>query len=378
MFFFPYSTDAPIFFFPRATIGLIVANVLVFIFEVTGTIPIDSWMLVHRQGLHPHQWVTSAFLHGDVFHLLSNMFFLWGFGLIVEGKIGWWKYLAVYMGIAVGQNAFEQVVMLYSADLGPGGSLGASTAIFGLLAMAWIWAPRNVVSFFIFIFPMFFFTFDVPILGFGAFFMGWELLKLMLIDFAMSSELLHMTGALPGLVVGVAMLKLDLVDCEGWDLFTVIAGREGTASPPWRDPQAEQARQHREFLRRQREEAQQQVTRFLANGQTQAALTLARKMRLTLPQHDLIRAINGMIRAGNYNPALLLIEEYLARFTQHGSAIRLKQAHILLEHFHKASRALDVMRQIDPMLLTDKQALHFDRLKALAQKKQRDEYQLDD
>ena len=40
------------------------------------------------------------------------MIFLWGFGLVVEGKLGWWKYLLVYLGIGVTQCALEQTVML--------------------------------------------------------------------------------------------------------------------------------------------------------------------------------------------------------------------------------------------------------------------------
>ncbi len=37
----------------------------------------------------------------------------------------------------------------------------------------------------------------------------------------------HTLGAILGFVLGVALLKLKLVDCENWDLFAVLEGRAG-------------------------------------------------------------------------------------------------------------------------------------------------------
>ena len=41
----------------------------------------------------------------------------------------------------------------------------------------------------------------------------------------MSTALLHTAGALVGSGVGLWMLKTDRVDCEGWDIFSVWAGK---------------------------------------------------------------------------------------------------------------------------------------------------------
>ena len=65
-------------------------------------------------GLHPMQWITCNFLHAGLLHLVGNMLFLWSFGLIIEGKLGWYKTLAVYLGIGVVQGAIVQVLMLGS------------------------------------------------------------------------------------------------------------------------------------------------------------------------------------------------------------------------------------------------------------------------
>jgi hypothetical protein len=51
-----------------------------------------------------------------------------------------------------------------------------------------------------------------------------------LTGFVVSTEMLHLSGAGLGFVVGMAMLKLKLVDCENWDLLAVMADRAGESA----------------------------------------------------------------------------------------------------------------------------------------------------
>ncbi|MEX2558590.1 MAG: rhomboid family intramembrane serine protease, partial [Pirellulales bacterium] len=136
----PYGTDAPIYHGPWATIGFIVANVLAFLFMVVGTVDPEPLALEYGT-LNPIQWLTSNFLHADLWHLVGNMVFLWAFGLVVEGKIGWGRFTAVYLGLGITQAGIEQICSL---GLGQeGGSFGASAIVFGLMGMALVWAPSN-------------------------------------------------------------------------------------------------------------------------------------------------------------------------------------------------------------------------------------------
>ena len=102
---------APIYHFPFATIGLIVVNAAAFGTTIAHEHP-EEWMLAFGQGLHPVQWITSAFLHADIMHLVGNMIFLWAFGLVIEGKLGWWRFLIVYLGLAAFESAVVQLCML--------------------------------------------------------------------------------------------------------------------------------------------------------------------------------------------------------------------------------------------------------------------------
>src|SRR6202522_2542224 len=137
---FPWGTDAPIYHRPIITIGIIVVNVLVFL----GFPSADhmDWSLVLGDGLHPLQWVTNNFMHLGFFHLAGNMLFLWTFGLVVEGKLGWWAFVLVYLGLGISESAGMQLVVHSKA---PVHMLGSSGVIFGLLAICLVWAPMNEV-----------------------------------------------------------------------------------------------------------------------------------------------------------------------------------------------------------------------------------------
>ncbi len=144
----PYGSDAPLYHIPIATGVMILANVLAFIgvLALQEQMSEEQFKLVVNQLIlqygtwKPWQWVTSNFMHAGFLHLFGNMFSLWGFGIVVEGKIGWWRFLLVYFGIGITQSGMEQTIMVFASE---GGSLGASAIIYGLLAICVVWAPRT-------------------------------------------------------------------------------------------------------------------------------------------------------------------------------------------------------------------------------------------
>ncbi|HEV3165553.1 MAG TPA: rhomboid family intramembrane serine protease [Isosphaeraceae bacterium] len=262
----PWGTDAPIYHFPWATVGLIVATSLVFVItgpadrvdfepaEVESALQLqdenaaaqakaklaeadqkgeeaqdedesqfavarglERWVLVHGNGLHPLQWITSNFIHANIGHLLGNMLFLWSFGIVVEGKIGWWRFLLVYLSIGIAECATEQILTLGSSA---SVSYGASAIVYSLLAMSLVWAPKNDLSCWVFIWYFLRFHFndyEIPIYWFATFYIATEAITIPLSGFAITSSLLHVLGAAWGFALGTLMLKADWVDCENWD-----------------------------------------------------------------------------------------------------------------------------------------------------------------
>lgn len=75
--------------------------------------------------------ITYQFLHGDIMHLLGNLFFLIFCGFAVEAAIGGWIFLALYLlsGIA-GGLLFAVLDLSSQAPL-----VGASGSISGVMAM---------------------------------------------------------------------------------------------------------------------------------------------------------------------------------------------------------------------------------------------------
>lgn len=116
------------------------------------TLP-DLSAAVNGWGFIPAQWsrhggltvITSMFLHGGVFHLLGNLYFLLIFGDNVEDEFGHWKYIGLLL--ASGLCA----LLLHSLfDLHPNvPCVGASGFISGVIACYAFCFPKVRLSFLI-------------------------------------------------------------------------------------------------------------------------------------------------------------------------------------------------------------------------------------
>jgi membrane associated rhomboid family serine protease len=217
----PWGSDAPLYHRPIATVVLMVLCVVSFIVFPPGRYA--DWTLTIGDGLHPVQWLSSLFMHSGWDHIIGNMLFLWVFGIIVEGKLGWWGFMLAFLGIGALESAGTQLLFHPQQPIH---MVGASGAIFGLLAMSMIWAPRNEIHCLTFIrfYPM---DLDLSILWFAAFYIGLSFLEFGLRGFTLSGAMSHLDGAILGAGLAVTLLKFKLVDCENWDIFAVIEGRQG-------------------------------------------------------------------------------------------------------------------------------------------------------
>ena len=87
--------------FPVVTVGLIVINVLAFVWEVgSDETAIIRWAVVPAELLRGHGWMTpftAMFLHGGAMHIISNMVFLATFAPMVEDAMGRGRFLMFYL-----------------------------------------------------------------------------------------------------------------------------------------------------------------------------------------------------------------------------------------------------------------------------------------
>lgn len=155
--------------FPIANYALIGFNVLVFLFEASMTQG-EFHRFLTTFGLVPARLslaqpmvlltvLSSIFLHGSWFHLISNMWILFIFGDNVEDRMGTGRYLLFY--VFVGTLAGLAHASVVSGSRVP--TVGASGAIAGVLGAYLVLLPHGRVLTLI---PIFFFPWFVEIPAF--------------------------------------------------------------------------------------------------------------------------------------------------------------------------------------------------------------------
>lgn len=117
---------------PKATIILIAINVLIYLvikcLEVMGC-DLASVLSMHRGAVFSGQFlriITSMFTHRELFHLLSNCYALYIYGMMLEPALGKARFVSVYFVSGLLGN-----FLTFGFMSNP--SIGASGAIFGLL-----------------------------------------------------------------------------------------------------------------------------------------------------------------------------------------------------------------------------------------------------
>jgi membrane associated rhomboid family serine protease len=164
----PIRDDTPSRTFPLVTFLLILANGLIWLWELslgggvalnhfyyqfgfvpgvlTGAYEAPSWAVA------PYflTALTSMFIHGSWSHILGNMLFLWIFGNNIEDHLGHSKYLLFYL---VGGVAAAMVHLLFgpSSEVPTIGASGAIAAVMGAYFFLYPRAKVQTLVFFIFI-----------------------------------------------------------------------------------------------------------------------------------------------------------------------------------------------------------------------------------
>jgi len=144
---------------PVGTIGLVVANVLVYIYTSYQSFFLQtSSYYVYNYGFvpalllqHPLQGFvrifTSMFLHANLLHIFFNMYFLYVFGRAVENALGTGRYLALYFlsGIAASifHTTFTYLGGVYEMGIP---AIGASGAISGVLGAYLVLFPGTSLT----------------------------------------------------------------------------------------------------------------------------------------------------------------------------------------------------------------------------------------
>jgi len=175
---FPISDSEKAGKFPIITIALIGINVVVFLYMVLGG---SADAVVAQYALIPSTvnfgdyrtllpFVTSMFLHGGFFHILSNMWFLHIFGDNVEARMGVLRFLLLYL-ISGFIGGFLQYILNVGSEVP---MMGASAAVSGILGAYLAYFPHHKIRSLV----LFFFIISFVNIPAGIYLFYWFILQL--------------------------------------------------------------------------------------------------------------------------------------------------------------------------------------------------------
>lgn len=151
----------------RITTSLIVANIVLFILQLIIAPLTDLLSLTPTEALSGAWWqfITYMFMHGGLTHIMINMFVLFIFGVVIEHALGPVRYITLYLISGIGS------ALLYLALMGISNipMLGASGAVFGVMAAYGFMFPRDKIIIFPIPFPIPAFTAVLAIAGLELF-----------------------------------------------------------------------------------------------------------------------------------------------------------------------------------------------------------------
>jgi membrane associated rhomboid family serine protease len=213
--FLPIRTDSPLRRTPYMNFALIAANFICYIIQQSlGRQKIAPFVLNHAN-LHLYSYFTYQFLHGDPWHIIGNMLFLYIFGNNVNDKLGNLGYLAFYLagGVFAGIGF---VVMSGTSVIGASGAVAAITGAYLVLF------PRSHITILYFFFLIG--TYEVPCIWFIAFFFAQDVVLNMIHVAGMQNvaHTAHIAGTMFGFAVCISLLAARMLPRDQFDIVALI------------------------------------------------------------------------------------------------------------------------------------------------------------
>ena len=216
----PYRTSIPLRRTPYINYALIAVNMFIFFLEyqthpLTGNLEFRPWVQHFMlAGVQPQLWqfVSYAFLHGGLMHIIGNMFFLYLFGNNVNDKLGNIGYLCFYLGGAVFSGIGH--TMVSGSDV-----LGASGAVAAVTGAYLVLFPQALISILYWFFIIG--TLEIPAL----YFIG---IKMIFIDNVIAQRTAyvaydaHLAGYAFGIAASLGMLATGLISTSSFDLWAML------------------------------------------------------------------------------------------------------------------------------------------------------------
>ncbi len=330
IFVLPIRTSIRPWRTPYANYALIAANIVVFVLSyLVSAIHeefFETFMLI---SVRPHLWqfITYAFLHSGLMHLLGNMFFLYLFGNNVNDKLGNIGYLLFYLAGAV-FSAIGHSLIRSSPVVGASGAVAAVTGAYLVLF------PQTLITVFYWFF-YFIDTFEISALYFIGFKMiFWDnVVERRISNVAYDA---HLSGYAFGILAMLGLLAAGVISHSPFDLWAMIKrwnrkriyrDAVGGGYDPFAGQEVMKSGEAKEVKlspeQQQNQEKIQQLrstisARILEHNLAAAAAIYLELIRLDssqiLPRQQLLDIANQLVSQGNHAEAAQAYERFLASY----------------------------------------------------------------
>lgn len=212
----PLKDDNPTSIFPFTTLGIILANILIFFHQIglagaAREVFVYQWaaipfQLTHKEILYvaplvplPLTVFSSMFLHGGFLHIIGNMLYLWIFGNNIEDKLGHFRFFIFYLlcGFAA---ALTQIYAYPNSQVPMIGASGAIAGVLGAYVLLFPGARVLTLLFFIIIIRLIWIP-ALIVLGF------WFFMQLLSLG-GKSEGNIAFYAHVGGFIAGLAMVKI--------------------------------------------------------------------------------------------------------------------------------------------------------------------------
>ena len=345
--------------FRIGTIAVILSCLVATVLSFTRPDEAVKYSLWHGTGTRPVQWLTSIFLHSNVWLVAAHIFFVWALGQVVEPKVGWLVMLCWLFAVAVGSAAAEQVYLAESISAGSSSGLGAVN--WCLVGMALAWAPREHSQ----IIQVRHIRFSLPVafvcLAYAAFAFGLALTQVVV----STSAQFQLIGFVAGLLFACILVSTGAIDCDGRDLISILRGEPGNVNRV--------LQRHLQVESQQRTSASEQATskfqEYLYGGNIEEAIRFRHQLTeqgvsLNGSPNELLGVIRFLHKHGRWGESVSFMEALL-RVEPDRIRVRLKLAKILLadDQYEKALFWLD---GVEPSSLSTKLQKSYNKMMSFA------------
>lgn len=187
--------------------------ILVFAGQATGGMHPQASHLMLLFRWNPAGLIGHTFMHGDIFHLVFNMIFLWLFGNAVCSRVGNLAFLPIFLAAGVAGGIAHLITSRHPL-------VGASGAISGIIAFAMVLSPTSRVSC-LFLGGLFGGIFTVNGFWLTLFWFARDVLSAFFVHGSIVAYWAHVGGFLAGGLMALGFLRLNLIGVTEDDGLTL-------------------------------------------------------------------------------------------------------------------------------------------------------------